>query len=202
MATNPYAPNGLSVARSRAGGAATYQNNNGLIKVGYTSSIGRGDLINKGTGAYSGYGVISLLADIGSWGVFGGVYPYYDSILQATSHGLIGSYQAGASPTADIPFWLIDDPFVTFTAQVLGGPWLPSWSGQNINFLAGTNGAPNSVGQSTLALDGGSVATTSSLPFQIIGTFGTSGGPQDPANVNPWLEVRLNTAAILNPVGR
>ncbi len=28
-----------------------------------------------------------------------------------------------------------------------------SWNGQNINFLVGTNGAPNITGQSTLALD-------------------------------------------------
>jgi hypothetical protein len=202
MATNPFVPNGLSVARSRAGGAATYQNNQCLIKAAYGSNIGRGDLIYKGTGALTGYAVLSALADTGAWGVFGAVYPYYDNTAQQTMHGLNGSYTSNANPSTDIQAWLIDDPFVTFVAQVQGGPWLVTWAGQNINFLAGTNGVPNITGQSTLALDATTIATTNTLPFQIIGTVGVTGGNQDPANINPWIEVRLNTASLLNPTGR
>jgi hypothetical protein len=202
MATNPFVPNGLSVARSRAGGAATYQNNQCLIKAGYASNIGRGDLIGKGTGASAGYAVISGVADTGAWGVFGAVYPYYDNTAQQAMHGLIGAYTNTANPSTDIDAWLIDDPFVTYVAQVSGSPWSVTWAGRNINFLAGSNGVPNITGQSTLALDAATIADTNTLPFQIVGKFGVAGGPQDPANTNPWIEVRLNTAALLNPTGR
>lgn len=202
--TNLFQPNGLSVsgARSRAGGAATYQNNLCTIKAGYASSIGRGDLVNKGTGNLAGYAVLSLLADTGVWGVFTTVYPYYDNTAQQTMHGLIGSYPSSANPAADIQACLVDDPFVTFMAQVSGGPWAQNWAGQNINFLTGTNGVPNATGQSTLALDANTIATTNTLPFQIVGVLGTVGGPQDPTAINPWIEVRLNTAALLNSTGR
>ena len=202
MGVNAFNPNGLSVSRSRAGGAATYQNNLVTIKSGYGSSIGRGDLINGGTGTLAGYGVLSALTDTSVLGVFGAVYPYYDTVQQGTAHGLIGSYQSGASPSADISAWMIDDPFVLFYAQVSGGPWVQTWRGQNINFLAGTNGAPNATGQSTLALDASTIATTATLPFQIIDVIGTVGGPQDPTNTNPWIEVRLNTSALLSSTGR
>ena len=202
MATNPFVPNGLSVARQRAGGTGDYQNNSCVIKSGYGSNIGRGDLVNKGAGGNAGYAVLSLLADTGVWGVFGAVYPYYDNTAQQTMHGLIGSYTSTANPSTDIDAWLIDDPFLTFVAQVSGGPWAQNWAGQNINFLTGTNGVPNITGQSTLALDANTIATTNTLPFQIIGKVGVTGSNQDPANVNPWIEVRLNTAAMLNPTGR
>jgi hypothetical protein len=202
MGTNAFVPNGLSVVRSRAGGAATYQNNLATIKVGYGSNIGRGDLVNQGTGANSGYTVLQGLADTQTFGVFGAVYPYFDTVQQGTAHGLIGSYQSGASPSADISAWIIDDPFVTFIAQVSGGPWLQSWRGQNINFLTGTNGVPNATGQSTLALDASTIGTTNTLPFQIIGVLGVQGGPQDPTFTNPWIEVRFNTAALLQTTGR
>lgn len=202
MGTNQFVPNGLSVLRSRAGGAGTYQNNLCTIKVGYGSNIGRGDLINQGTGTNAGYAVLQALADTRTFAVFGAVYPYFDTVQQGTAHGLIGSYQSGASPSADISAWCIDDPFVTFLAQVSGGPWAQSWRGQNINFLTGTNGAPNPTGQSTLALDAATIATTNTLPLQILGVIGTVGGPQDPTNTNPWIEVRFNTAALLQSTGQ
>ena len=202
--TNPYVPNGLTLsgARSRTGGAATFQNNSCTIKSGYASAIGRGDLINAGTGGNAGYAVLSLLADTQVWGVFGAVYPYYDATAQQTMHGLIGSYPTNANPLTDITAWLTDDPGVTFIAQCNGGTFAQSWINQNINFLAGTNGVPNATGQSTLALDPTTIATTNTLPLRIVGVVGTVGGPQDPTALNPWLEVRLNTSIQLSQTGR
>lgn len=204
MGTNPFVPNGLTLsgARTRMGGAATYQNNSCVIKAGYGSAISRGDLVNAGTGALAGYAVLSLLADTQSWGVFTTVYPYFDSTAQQTMHGLIGSYPANANPSTDIQASLVDDPGVTFVAQVSGGPWQQLWNNQNINFLAGTNGVPNITGQSTLALDASTIGTTNTLPFRIVGPIGTVGGPQDPTNSNPWIEVRLNTSIQLSQTGR
>lgn len=206
MGTNPFVPNGLSLggARQRAGGAPSYQHSTGFILSGYSSPIGLGDLISLDATNANGCLILTGHGDSVATGVFGAVYPYYDQTLQGTAHGLNGSYVTSANPVSgqNIPCWYIDDPFVTFIAQVSGGPFLQSWVGKNINFLSGTNGAPNISGQSTLALDGGSVATTATLPFQILGVVGVSGGPQDPANTNPWIEVRLNTSTLLNTTGR
>lgn len=202
MGTNPLVPNGLTPggARQRAGGAASYQHASGFIASGYGSPIGRGDLVVLNS---SGVLVLQAHGGTAATGVFGAVYPYYDTTLQATAHGLNGSYVTSAAPVAgsNIPCWMIDDPFVTFIAQVSGGPFSQSWVGQNINWLAGTNGAPNISGTSTLALDGTSVATTNTLPFQILGPVGVSGTSTDPANTNPWIEVRLNTASMLSATG-
>ena len=201
MGTNLFAPNGLSIARSRVGGAATYQNNVRTIKQGYGSSIGRGDLVKMGTGGSAGYIVLSTLTDTNSVGAFISVLPYYDLTQQGTAYGLVGAYQATSNPSADVQCEVVEDPFVTFMAQVSGGPFAQSWVGQNINFLTGTNGAPNIAGVSTLALDASTIATTATLPFQIVGVLGTIGGPQDPTNINPWIEVRLNTSQILSSTG-
>ena len=66
---------------------------------------------------------------------------------------------------------------------------------------AGTNGAPNASGISSLYLDGTTIAETATLPFRIMGVTGISGGPQDPANTNPTILVCMNTSENLNSQG-
>lgn len=205
MATNTLAPNGLTVggARQALGAAANYAHTVAYIRDGYTSSaIGRGDLVNLGTGSDRGFVVISAHDATKGYGVFVSVYGYYDTTLQQWVHGLNGSYQTGASPSGNIQCFVVTDPFVTFKAQIQGSTgWTASWFGQNINWVTGTNGAPNASGQSTLALDPDSIGDDPTLPFRIVGPLGVSGGPEDPANVNPWIEVRLNTSWLLSSTG-
>lgn len=201
MATNLLAPNGLSFNRNSISGANTYMANVFKIKAGYATAIGRGDLVKTLTGASQGYVGLSLLGDSGSLGVFQAVLPYYDLSQQATAHGLVGSWPTTANPSADVDVLIVNDPFATFIAQVSGGTYAASWRGQNINFLAGSNGAPNGAGVSTLALDYTTLGTTNTLPFRIVGPVGVTGGPNDPANTNPWVEVRLNTAEALSSTG-
>jgi hypothetical protein len=201
MATNLFQPNGLTLARNRISGSNTHQANQKAIKQGYGSSIGRGDLVAIGTGGNQGYMILGTLAGTTQVGVFQGVLAYYDQTQQQTAYGLNGAYQSTSNPSADVQCLVYEDPFVTFMAQCSGGTFAQSWVGQNINFLTGTNGAPNAAGVSTLALDYTTLGLTATLPFQIIGVLGVSGGPQDPANVNPWLEVRLNTAQLLSATG-
>lgn len=203
MATNLLAPNGLSAARNVIGAAPTYQANAFFIKSGYASAIGMGDLVKTGTIANQGYVTISALADTGTLGVFAGVLPFYDQTLQAISHGLNGSYPTTANPVSgqDVPCLVISDPFATFIAQVNGGTYANTWRGQNINFTTGTNGVPNISGRSILSLDFTTLGTSNTLPFRIVGPVGVTGGPQDPANTNPWVEVRLNTSELLNSTG-
>lgn len=196
MATNTLTPQGLLQSRNLIGGAPTFQLNAYKIKKSYATNIGVGDLVKTGTGSNQGYVTLSAQADTSGLGVFVTVYPYYDLTFMQTVHGLNGSYQNGANPSADIDVAVISDAFAVFRAQVSGGPWVASWRGQNINWLAATNGAPNAAGISTLALDGTSVDTANTLPFRIVGLAGVPGGPQDPANTNPWIEVTLNPAWI------
>lgn len=201
MATNLLAPNGLSFAQNSLSGANTYQANLFYIKSGYATAIGKGDLVKTGTGGSQGYVIPSLLADTAALGVFVSTLPYYDATAQGIMHGLNGAWPTNANPVADVQCLVVNDPFAEFIAQVSGGPWAANWRGQNINFLTGTNGAPNATGMSTLALDSTTIATTATLPFRIIGLAGVTGGPNDPANINPWIRVRLNTSEALAATG-
>lgn len=203
MGTNLLQPYGLQLNRNAIGSAGNYQGRPYKIKKAYATSIGKGDPVKLGTGGNQGYIVLATTADANILGIFNAVLPYYDATIQGISHGLNGAYSSSNNASDDVNVLVYDDPFQTFIAQASGGPY-SNWQGRNINFLAPAvtgPGIPNAAGISTTALDGASVATTAALPFQVIGTVGVTGGPQDPANTNPWLEVRLNTASMLNPTG-
>ena len=196
MATNLFAPNGLSYSRNFLNGANTYQMNQRTIQNGYGSNIGMGDWVRL----TSGYVVLATTSDTTTLGVFAGVLGYYDTVQQAQAYGLNGSYNHSSSPSGDVQCLVGMDPWGTFIAQVSGIAFLQSWVGQNITILAGTNGAPNSAGRSTLALDASTVATTSTLPFQIVQeVLPPTGGRL--GNLNPWIEVRLNTAQVNTGAG-
>lgn len=215
MATNTAAPSGLIFSRNIISNSPTFQASIYAIKKGYASAIGIGDLVITLTGASQGYVGISTGVEIAQLGVFAGITSlpaaasvggatgdgYYDQNFQQYVYGLNGSYVTTANPVTDIGARVIDDPFAVFRVQMIGGSWTQSLRGQNIGFTAGTNGVPNAAGQSVLSVDFASVNTTSVLPFRIVGLSGVSGGPQAPANVNPWIEVRLNTAEQLQPAG-
>lgn len=193
MATNTLAPNGLLWSRNRMGGAPTVQAQAYYIKKGYSgSNISIGDLVRTGNGTNQGYVVISALGDTSGLGVFAGVLPYYDTVFQQTAHGLNGSYQTSSNPSGDVPCLVISDFLAVFRVQMSGGPWVVSYRGQNINWLTGTNGAPNGAGISTLGVDATTIGTSNTLPLRLEGVVGTSGGPQDPANTNPLVEVSFN----------
>lgn len=192
MATNVLSPFGLSYSRNQMGGALTAQAQAFKIKKAYGTNIGFGDLVKTGTGGNQGYVVLSTFNDTSGLGVFVGVLPYYDATYQQTQHGLNGSYVSTANPNTDIDCLVINDILSAFRVQASGGPWTVSMRGQNVNWLAGSNGAPNAAGISTLAVDLTTVNTSNTLPLRILGVTGVSGGPQDPANTNPVLEVTFN----------
>jgi hypothetical protein len=47
-----------------------------------------------------------------------------------------------------------------------------------------------------LVLDAASINVTAALPLRIMGLAGVPGGPQDPANTNPWVLVRINATLV------
>ncbi len=202
MPTNTLAPQGLLIANNYYGAAPTYQSTVFRIKSGYASAIGMNDAVKTLTGGDLGYVGLATTADTSFLGVFGGILEgFYSSAIQGLSYGLNGSWVASTTSSDDILCTVITDPGAVFKAQVVGGPWEESWRGKNINFTSGTNGAPNFTGRSTLSLDGASINTTPTLPFRIMGPAGVAGGLQDPANTNPWIFVKLNTAEMVNPTG-
>lgn len=194
MGTNTFAPTGFVFSRNRRTNSPTFQANKYKIKAGFASKIGIGDLVSTQTGGNAGY--IGPTGNApganGILGIFMGVLPYFDLTQQAQAYGLNGSYVANTNSQADIDCLVVDDPDAVWRIQVQGGPWAQSWRGENIQLLANSNGAPNASGISTAALDGTTVAVTNTLPFRIQELVGVSGGPQDPANTNPWIEVCIN----------
>lgn len=210
MATLTLAPNGLQWVRhklSTAQGFAT--NNNYYIRAGYTgSAIGFGDLVQTGTSTNAGYVIQYAAGNTNVLGVFAGVGPYFDTVLNAVVPGK--NYWAGTeSPSGDVPVYIIDDPWAVFRIQVSGGPLMTASRGLNADVSG--YGAPNSVGISTAALNYSTVATTSTLPLRIVGWSTVAAGGSttyDPTTAtsanqptNNYAEVTLNPGACENLLG-
>lgn len=201
MAVNVLQPFGAKWVRNWQGAAPTAQTQIYTIKKGYATAIGFGDLVSIGTAGSQGYVVLGVFNTPPFLGVFMGVAPYFDSTFQQTAHGgLMGSWPTTANPAGDVPCYVCTDPMAAFQMQVSGGPFSQSWVGNNINILTGTLGVPGATGMSTMVLDGASVATTATFPFRVLGLAGVPGGPQDPANTNPIIEVAFNFAATMGHV--
>lgn len=219
MGTNTSAPTGLIFVRNRFSGSPTFQPSIKLIKNGYASNIGIGDLVITGTGASQGYVILSTGVESAQLGVFMGITSpplgtfgqagaqgdgVFDTNFQALNYGRNGAYVSTITPPSGVNIGakVIDDPGAVFAVQMIGGAWTQSLAGQNINFTAATNGAPNSAGVSILSADFASIGTGNQLPFRIIGLSGAApGSPQDPSNTNPWIEVALNTSEMLQGTG-
>ncbi len=190
MGTNNAAPTGLVYSRNRLNAAPTYQASVYTIKKTYATKIGFGDVVATGTSTEQGYVVLAADNPSAILGVFQGCQPYFDSSLQTMQ--FLQWWIGSGNPSGDVGCYVVDDENALFYAQAVGGTFAQTWRGENINWTAGTNGAPVASGISTLSLDGTSNATTNTLPFRIVGTVGVAGGPQDPTNANPWIEVSLN----------
>lgn len=212
MPANTLAPSGLVYSRQRAGGSATMQSNAYQIQRLYGSSIGLGDLVKTLTGAAQGYIGLATNVDTAILGVFAGITGsgaipgalgggYYDANTQTYQYGLNGAYVNTAAPVVgtNIGCVVIDDPDAVFRIQLSGVVWANSYRGLNVNFVS--NGAQNASGISTLYADGSTIAATNTLPLRILGLAGQPGGPQDPGNTNPWIEVCLNTPEASNSTG-
>lgn len=218
MATNTAAPQGLIYARNIFGGSPTFQTDIKFIKRAYGSNIGIGDLVITGTGANQGFVILSTGVESAQLGVFMGITSppqgafgqggavgdgVFDTNLQSINYGLNGAYVSTITPPTGVNVGarVISDPSAVYRVQMINGAWTESLRGQNINFTAGTNGAPNASGLSTLSVDFNTVNTTNTLPFRIVGLSGVAGSAQDPSNTNPWLEVTLNTPEQLASTG-
>lgn len=203
MGTNTLAGNGLVFSRNLISAAPTFQANQRAIKNGYATKIGLGDLVKTGSagGANQGYVELALQGDVAMLGVFAGGLQYYDSNLQQIVFIPWWTGTATLPAGVDATCLVVSDPFAVFRVQLSGGPFTQSMVGRNINFTAGTNGAPNISGISVLTADATTISDDPALPLRIEGVVGFTGGPQDPTFTNPLIEVRLNSAEMLRGAG-
>lgn len=188
------APFGMAFTRNLVSNSPTFQASLHKIKAAYATQIAYGDLVET-DGANPGYIKLAVAGDNRCLGVFAGCQPYYDPNVQQTIY--TQWWNAGAPSSAgDIDCWVIDDPFATFRIQA-SGTFAQSWIGRNAPWTAGTIGVPNASGISTMSLDGASVAVTATLPLRILGVCLQPGESINSLDVNPTVEVRLNTSEIL-----
>lgn len=200
MATNTLSPTGLMAVRNFLSGSNTYQATQRLLLGSYATQINYGDVVSIGpSGVTQGYVILAPDNEASTLGVFAGLLPYYNSSIGQTINK--NGWVADASAPTTVGCLVYDDPFVVFQAQ-LNGAYTQNMAGKNINWTTGTNGSTTGpVGPSyisNLSLDAASVDVSNTLPFKIIGLAATlPGGPQDPSNTNPIIEVRLNTSQML-----
>ena len=194
---NTLAPTGLVYSRNKLGAAPTYQAQAARIQSGYASNIPIGSVVVQ----VGGYVTIAADNPTRIFGVFAGVLPFYNTALQGIDHGQQGAWRASAASNADVPCLVITDPMALYRIQASGIAPAATWPGLNINWVAGTNATLSASGLSVLTADASTVAVTATLPFVIEGLAGVPGGPQDPTQANPWLEVRLNPALCTANIG-
>lgn len=202
-----YAPFGLRQNRPATGSAPNFMANIKTIKKSYASAIGFGDPVISLTGGNAGY--IGPYAEAGTHilGVFIGLLPYFDTGLQQYVNK---NYYLGTElASADLPCYVIDDPFQTFIIQVNGGPITQASIGLNADIGGAGNPSTSggSVGASVAYLDFSTVATTATLPLRIVNIANVAIGGTDPTIpssqlvANNYAEVRFNTSEFLQTTG-
>lgn len=207
--SNPLAPTGFGFARNFLSGSNTYGQQQLSILNGYGTNIYVGDpvIMNaNGTINLAGTATFTYLTT-GILGFFAGVLPYYDTTLQGIGHGVNGAYISSIAPPSgvNVPCMVITDPYATFLAQVSAAStaFTQSWVGQNCTWIQSSVGVGNGAGRSIAVIDTvtNAIGTSNTFPLRIIGPAGVTGGPQDPANNNPWIEVRMNLSLAQQPLG-
>ena len=176
MAANVFAPFGLQPIRRVDGAAATYQLTPVLIAANNAHSFFKGDIVELLSTGY-------IDRDAGSSNfaqTYTGLGVFWGCELLATSSGSPWSntYVASSQPNNDCRAWIISDANMVFRCQVgtgaapgsAGGPVTMSHVGYNIPFINGTGNTLS--GLSGGYADYGNVATTNTLPLQIIGVVG------------------------------
>lgn len=125
-----------------------------------------------------------------------GIFVGCKYLSTALGRTIWNNYWPGSDAAQDVEAYIIDDPTAVFMAQVNGGPVALADVGSNINFTLTTAGNTSS-GISGAALDGTTVATTSTLPFRIVGYVGDTefsgvGPGSDPTSANNYVFVTFN----------
>lgn len=176
---NTLAPFGFSHVGYLDGTAPTFAPSTGLISSSNSSPIYKGDPVNYS----SGYLVQSSPGTTTIAGIFVSVN-FQATSLSGQTRRL--NYWPGSDALADGVCQFINNPNAIFMAQVSGGKVTISSLGKNVNFAIGTGSSAQQLSGATIDIT--TVATTSTLPFRIIGMPGY-------APSTPWLNGMLPPGA-------
>lgn len=158
---NTNAPFGFRYVGSRGGGAPTFEIEHRKIASGNTTAIYKGDPVVSLT---TGYITRATAGTTQIAGIFIGCT--YNSSSQAGK--LIESpHWPGSDALGDVDAKIIADPNATFVAQTSNGTIDLSGVNANINFALGTGNA--TTGLSGASADVGTIGTTATLPFRVVG---------------------------------
>lgn len=188
--SNTFAPTGFQFIRNYLNAAPTYQTTSAQISSTNSHTFGKGDVVQL---LSTGFIDRSLTTDTVFYGILDGLQ-YYDTVQQKT---IFTNYWAAPSTAlaGSVLAKVITDPFAVFLVQGGGsgvGPFVQANFGNNVNF--GGNAAPTTgTGISTAYADFATVATTSTLPFRVIG-FGQNLN-NDTLSANNYIEVMANPGA-------
>ena len=161
--SNTNAPNGFQFFRLQEGSAATQGKEPGLIKSDYTTAIGYGDLVIRHT---DGYLRRKAAADaIAAFGVFVGC----SYLLTATNQIIQSKSWPGSGNTGDVTAYVEANPSGLYVGQATLTAITLANIGENIDISVGTPDSEVAGGFSTSSLDASTLATTSTLPWQIYG---------------------------------
>lgn len=185
---NVLAPFGFRWAQQLGGVAPNAAQKMRRISASYATAIFHGDPV---TSQASGYIQRSAAGTTQIAGIFAGCK--YVSLSQGRT--VWNNYWPGSDAASDPEAYIIDDPKSVFMVQANGGPVALADVGSNANFALGT-GIPAS-GMSGATLDAGTVATTNTLPFRIVGYVGDGvfpgvGNGSDPTTAYNYVFVTFN----------
>lgn len=186
---NTFAPFGFRWARQLTGTAPNCAQSTRKISSSYGTAVYHGDaVVSESTGyiqkAAAGAGLIA--------GIFVGC-KYFSTSQNRT---VWNSYWPGSDATGDVEAYIIDDPNAVFAVQAKGGPIALADVGKNVDLI--DNGGNTASGLSGEAADATTVATTSTLPFRIVGYVGDTefsgvGPGSDPTSANNYIFVAFNS---------
>lgn len=193
--SNVAAPFGLRAVRKIDGSMPNYSTVQRQILYTDTTAIGQGDLVKDGGAGYVTKALYnSTLSD--AYGVLDSVQ-YFDTV----QNKVIFSNQWSGTSTAlagSVIANIIQDLDLIYEVQSAdGGPVTIASIGLNATFVAAP--AVATTGLSTLALDFASIATTSTLPFRIVGL--SQRVNNDNTSANNIVEVIMNANAFNNRTG-
>lgn len=158
---NTNAPFGFSQT-SGHGSAPTYETNVRKIASNNSTAIFSGDPV---TSLSSGYIAQSSPGTTQIDGIFVGC----EYLSTSQKRTVWSPYWPGSDATGDITAYVVQDPNSRFVVQAGGSTTAIGFAdiGSNINFAVGTGNT--STGRSGAYADQTTIATTSTLPFRIVG---------------------------------
>jgi hypothetical protein len=208
VAANTLAPSGFHPAFVFGASPGNYAIWDRQLSYNYASNIAYGDPVLEDTN-----GLINVVANGGTTiaGIALGV-DFFDpnNILSGRYHA--AWLQPSLASSIKVSVKVMADPRMVFYCQARGTAVTATAIGKNVDIYTGTSAGPvTGSGLSVCALDIANAATTSTLPFRIVGIVGLTPGFSPVAainssyvatNDNQWLAVMMNTQDLTTRSGQ